>query len=66
MKLENLVIAITGAAQGLGAQIAIRLASQGAKLALIDLNTAKLLELKEELEKSEITANIYAVNVAVE
>ena len=50
MNIENKVITITGAAQGLGAQIAKRLASKNAKVALIDLNLEKLKELKSEIE----------------
>ncbi|HMA98545.1 MAG TPA: SDR family NAD(P)-dependent oxidoreductase, partial [Wenzhouxiangella sp.] len=37
MKLENKIVAITGAARGLGAAMARQLADQGAHIALIDL-----------------------------
>jgi len=38
MKLKGKTIAITGAGRGLGAAMAQRLAGQGCKLALIDLD----------------------------
>ncbi len=42
MQIENNTFVITGAAQGLGAAIALRLARAGAKLALLDLNAERL------------------------
>ena len=42
MDITGKVIAITGAGRGLGRAIALRLASQGAVLALIDVNRADL------------------------
>jgi 3-oxoacyl-[acyl-carrier protein] reductase len=45
MKIEQSVIAITGAAGGLGAAMARRLAEQGARLALLDFNPEVLEEL---------------------
>jgi len=42
MKLQGKVIVITGAAQGLGQKMAEIIAGQGAKLALVDLDHAKL------------------------
>ena len=42
MELQGKVIVITGAAQGLGQKMAEIVASQGAKLAPVDLDHAKL------------------------
>ena len=42
MNLCNKTVLITGAARGLGAAIAIKLAARGAKLALVDLDKTKL------------------------
>ncbi len=42
MELQGKVIVITGAAQGLGQKMAEIIAGQGAKLALVDLDRAKL------------------------
>ncbi|OXE30947.1 3-oxoacyl-ACP reductase, partial [Vibrio parahaemolyticus] len=46
MELANKVIAITGAGQGLGKQMALSLAQSGVHLALIDLNSDQLAETK--------------------
>ena len=66
MEINNKVIAITGAAQGLGAQIARRLGQQGAKLALIDINLEKLLSLRMELKEKGIEAECYASDISAE
>jgi len=42
MDLQGKVIVITGAAQGLGQKMAEIVGGQGAKLALVDLDHAKL------------------------
>ena len=44
MDVQGKVIVITGAAQGLGRKMAGILAGQGADLALVDLDHAKLRE----------------------
>ena len=49
MKIKRSIVAITGAAGGLGAAMAKRLAKQGARLALIDFNPDMLDELKTSL-----------------
>ncbi len=49
MKIERSIVAITGAGGGLGAAMAVRLARQGARLALIDFNPDLLDDLKAEL-----------------
>lgn len=52
MKLQNRVAVITGAAVGIGKASAIKLASEGATVAIIDLNEEKLLSVKAEIEKN--------------
>ena len=49
MKIKRSIVAITGAAGGLGAAMAKRLAKQGARLALIDFNPDMLDELNKNL-----------------
>ena len=49
MKIERSIVAITGAAGGLGAAMAKRLAQQGARLALLDFNPDVLEELSKSL-----------------
>lgn len=66
MNIENKVIAITGAAQGLGAQIAKRLGGFGAKLALIDLNLEKLLILKNKLKEKGIESECFSADISSE
>ena len=53
MNLENTVIVITGAAGGLGQAMAHRLAKQGAKLALLDLQAESLDKLADELGRDK-------------
>lgn len=66
MDLKNKTVVVTGAAQGLGAHIAVRLAKLGANLALIDLNEEKLGELTIKLDKSNIKTISYLANIANE
>lgn len=49
MNLDNSVVVITGAAGGLGQAMAKRLAAQGVKLALLDLQAESLNKLADEL-----------------
>ncbi|WP_025623610.1 SDR family NAD(P)-dependent oxidoreductase, partial [Vibrio parahaemolyticus] len=66
MELANKVIAITGAGQGLGKQMALSLAQSGVHLALIDLNPDQLAETKAECESLGVTARFYVTNVTDE
>lgn len=51
MKLKGKTAVITGASQGIGKQIALKLAKQGVLLALIARNEESLKEVKREAEK---------------
>ena len=51
MNLTNKTIVITGGGQGLGRSMAISLANNGAKLALIDLNEELLQETVKLIEE---------------
>ena len=53
MRFENKVVIITGAAGGIGKEIARKLASEGAKLTLVDLNEAAVIAVAEELNLGE-------------
>lgn len=66
MNLQDKVIAITGAAQGLGAAMAENLAAAGAKIALIDMQEPGLQAQTQKLEAAGATARYYVVNVTDE
>lgn len=50
MALTDKVILVTGAAQGIGRGIALRLAKEGADIALVDLKEEGLAKVKKEVE----------------
>lgn len=50
MALTGKVILVTGAAQGIGRGIALRLAKEGADIALVDLKEKGLAKVKKEVE----------------
>ena len=51
MKLKNKIIVITGASDGIGKQIALRLAKESSKLALIARDKKRLDEVSEKARK---------------
>lgn len=66
MNLQDKVIVVTGGGQGLGRAMAISLAKDGAKLALIDLDQELLNETAALVEEAGSTAKTYVANVTVE
>ncbi len=52
MKLDNKVTMVTGAAQGIGKEIAMLFASEGSDLAICDVNLDLLAATKSEIEKA--------------
>lgn len=66
MKIQNKVIVITGGGKGIGRATAIRLAQQGAKLALIDLDEAAMEETIALVNNAGSEARGYQCNVADE
>ena len=64
--LSGKIIVVTGGAQGLGLAIAKTLASQGAVLALVDLNQSKLDCAVSGCEEQGGRAHAYIANVADE
>ena len=66
MDLNDKTIVITGAARGLGAAMARRLAGHSSKLALVDLEADSLATTAEACETAGATVKIYAANVARE
>jgi NAD(P)-dependent dehydrogenase (short-subunit alcohol dehydrogenase family) len=63
-RLENTVVMITGGAQGIGEGIALRLASEGAAIAIADLNGDKAKAVAATL-KGEGAAGAISVQVDV-
>jgi 3-oxoacyl-[acyl-carrier protein] reductase len=66
MQLKDSVIAITGAAQGLGKAIAIEFAKQGAHIALLDMQAEALDTTAAELVALGVKAKGFVVNVTDE
>lgn len=67
MELKDKTIAITGGGRGLGAAMALRLAQQGARIALIDLEENALQKTAEACESAgSPRIATYKVNVASE
>jgi 3-oxoacyl-[acyl-carrier protein] reductase len=66
MELKNKVIVITGAARGLGAAMAKRLARHGAKLALVDLDADSIAETAAACQSGATEVKTYGANVADE
>lgn len=63
---EDKVIVITGAAGGIGKATAKKLASQGAKLALVDLKEENVKQVMIELGLDDSRAIPIQANVAIE
>ncbi|WP_339723372.1 SDR family oxidoreductase [uncultured Paraglaciecola sp.] len=66
MNLQNQVIVITGAAQGLGKAMAEEFAKQGAHIALLDMQADAVEAAANDIEKLGVKANGYALNVTDE
>lgn len=58
MELKNKTVIITGAAQGIGAAIAMRFSDEGAKLVLADLNLDKVQQTASQLNADGIQCDV--------
>lgn len=65
-RFEKQVAIITGGADGLGKGIAVRLASEGAAIAIFDFNEAKMKETADELTASGSTCTAVKVDISDE
>ncbi len=66
MRLEGKIAVVTGAAQGIGAAIATRLASEGAKVALLDLDYEKVQKVAASIDETLTNVKGLVCNVADE
>ena len=66
MQIEQQIFVVTGAAQGLGRAISLKLAERGAKLALLDVNEAGLAQTEEACQAFGNVCQTYVCNVADE
>ena len=62
-KLEGKRVLITGGAQGIGYEMAIKFAGRGAEIVLADINAGKLTEAKATLEAQGATVSGFQVDV---
>jgi NAD(P)-dependent dehydrogenase (short-subunit alcohol dehydrogenase family) len=62
-QVANKVVAVTGAASGIGRALALRLASKGAHVALADVNQAGLEETARMLAGAGVKVTTHAVDV---
>lgn len=63
MNIEGKVALITGAGQGIGRAIAMRLANEGANIAIVDMNEDKMMAVAEEVSRIGRKATIFRADV---
>jgi short-subunit dehydrogenase len=63
-ELRNKVAAITGAASGIGRILAVKLAEEGCKVAISDINKDGLNETKKMVENRGAAVSVHVVDVA--
>ncbi len=64
MKLENKVAIVTGAGSGLGAGIALKLAQEGAKVVVADINIECANSMVEKIKQIGGIASSFLVNIS--
>ena len=65
-RFENQSAIITGAAEGIGKGIAERIASEGGKISLFDINKTLLEKTVEEFRNKDLDVDGYVVDIALE
>ncbi len=64
MHIEGKVVLVTGAGQGIGRAIALRLAKDGAHIAIVDVDDTKLQEVAEGVKKLGRKATTFKADVS--
>lgn len=64
MSIKGKVALITGSGQGIGRAIALRLANDGADIAIVDMNEEKIVAVAEEISKLGRKATIFRADVS--
>ncbi len=64
MSVKGKVILVTGASQGIGRGIALRLAKDGAHIALVDIKADKLAAVAKEVEAFGVKATTFIADVS--
>lgn len=62
--LKNKVALVTGAAQGIGRGIALRLAQEGAHIALVDMKQDRLNDVQQEIQALGVNASTFIADVS--
>ena len=62
--LKNKVVLVTGAAQGIGRGIALRLAQEGAHIALVDMKQDRLNDVQQEIQALGVNASTFIADVS--
>ena len=63
MSIDGKAVLITGAGQGIGRAIALRLAKDGAHIAIVDMNDDKMKAVAEEVKKTGRKATTFRADV---
>jgi 3-oxoacyl-[acyl-carrier protein] reductase len=66
MKIKDKTIVITGAGRGIGRALAVRFATQGAHIALLDTNATDLAAAAQQCTELGVRAKAYTVDVSRE
>lgn len=62
--IDGRVVLVTGAGQGIGRAIALRLAKDGAHIAIVDLNDDKMTAVADDVKKTGQKATTFKADVS--